>query len=266
MSRLLYKALRSRLTKAVGSCFLCYTAYDHLCLGTVTREQQHANLRYSTVHHASQMDRTFNSLSKLPNQRSIRLIKLHGTANRDDEIYISYEALSYTWGDKLPDQAVYTGAGKFYITKNVQAIMKELRLKPGKSRYLWIDAICINQDDIVEKNSQVAMMAEIYKKATRVNIWLGESNQSSRSIFMLSRLFTLPLAPVLWIERKILYLDSPTDSRSRKTSFVCDMVHTGFLVLLFGLELFNYLPISDWPLQGLSHSLLLTVLSFLFSF
>lgn len=135
--------------------------------------------------------------------------------------------------------------------------MKELRLKPGKSRYLWIDAICINQDDIAEKNSQVAMMAEIYKKATRVNIWLGESNRLSRFIFMSSRLFTLPLAPVLWIERKILYLDSPTDSRSRKISFVCDMVHNCFLVLLFGLEILDYLPISYLALQGLSPSLLL---------
>lgn len=277
MSRLFYKASRSRFTKAVGSCFLGYTVYDHLRLGTVTREQQHADLRYSTVHHASQMDRTYNILPKLPNQRSIRLIKLHGAANRSDEIYVdlatvslenppSYEALSYTWGDQIPDQAVYTGRGKFYITKNVQAAMKELRLVPGKSRYLWIDAICINQDDIAEKNSQVAMMAEIYKKATRVNIWLGESNRLSRFIFMSSRLFTLPLAPVLWIERKILYLDSPTDSRSRKTSFVCDMVHNCFLVLLFGLEIFNYLPPSHFPLHGLSPSLLPTFFSFPSSF
>lgn len=110
MLRLLYRALRLKLAKAVGSCFLGYTVYDHLRLGTVTREQRHADLRYSTVHYAGHMDCTYNGLPKLPNQRSIRLIKLHGAANRDDEIYIDlatvslenplfYEALSYTWGD-----------------------------------------------------------------------------------------------------------------------------------------------------------------------
>lgn len=247
--KLLFRTPRLTVRKAVGLSFLSYTFYDHLRTGTITKEQQHVDSLYSTVHHTSKMDRIYDGLPKLPDQRSIRLIKLHGASSRDDDIHIdlatvsldnppSYEALSYTWGGQISDQIVYISGMKFCITENVQAVMKELRLKPGKSRYLWIDAICINQEDVTEKNSQVAMMAEIYKKATRVNIWLGDSTKSSRFLFGSSRLLTLPLAPILWIERKILYLDSPTDSLSKKASFFCDMAHNCSLILLGVLLIF----------------------------
>jgi hypothetical protein len=42
------------------------------------------------------------------------------------------------------------------------------------ARTVWIDAICINQDDILERNVQVQMMGMVYEKATCVLIWLGE--------------------------------------------------------------------------------------------
>jgi hypothetical protein len=45
---------------------------------------------------------------------------------------------------------------------------------------MWIDAISINQDDIPEKNNQVALMSEIFHKAERVLIWLGNISAESR--------------------------------------------------------------------------------------
>jgi hypothetical protein len=39
--------------------------------------------------------------------------------------------------------------------------------------FRWYDALCINQDDVLEKNHQVALMSEIYSKASNVAIWLG---------------------------------------------------------------------------------------------
>ncbi|EHK26244.1 uncharacterized protein TRIVIDRAFT_8990, partial [Trichoderma virens Gv29-8] len=123
-------------------------------------------------------------------QRSIRLIKVYGAANRDDDIYVDlvtasldkappYEALSYTWDSQLSDQVIYANGRKFFITKNTHDAIRRLRLEPGETRYLWIDAICINQNDIAEKSSQVAMMANIYKNAKQVDIWLGNGNSSS---------------------------------------------------------------------------------------
>ncbi|RMJ19123.1 hypothetical protein CDV36_001172 [Fusarium kuroshium] len=46
-------------------------------------------------------------------------------------------------------------------------------------RTIWVDAICINQDDISERNNQVQQMNDIYSKAEVVNVWLGESTESS---------------------------------------------------------------------------------------
>lgn len=46
-----------------------------------------------------------------------------------------------------------------------------------RKRAIWIDAICINQQDDLEKNHQVAMMSDIYQRALRVLVWLGESSE-----------------------------------------------------------------------------------------
>jgi hypothetical protein len=59
----------------------------------------------------------------------------------------------------------------FLIRKNLFNALLHLRLK--RPRALWIDAICINQADIQERNAQVSLMAFIYRRATRVVVWLG---------------------------------------------------------------------------------------------
>jgi hypothetical protein len=58
------------------------------------------------------------------------------------------------------------------ITSNVEELLRYLR-KALKPRYLWIDALCINQADNVEKAKQVASMGLIYARAAKVRIWLG---------------------------------------------------------------------------------------------
>jgi hypothetical protein len=44
---------------------------------------------------------------------------------------------------------------------------------------IWIDAICINQDDIIERGAQVQIMGEIYQTAWRLRIWLGEHSSNT---------------------------------------------------------------------------------------
>jgi len=57
-------------------------------------------------------------------------------------------------------------------TQNLAAALVDLRY-PAEPRVLWIDAICINQKDKSERSSQVARMADIYRLADRVVVWLG---------------------------------------------------------------------------------------------
>lgn len=102
----------------------------------------------------------------------------------DAQRHIKYEALSWCWGT-LPetDYIRIRGKGRSTYAKSAKPDLVNalLALRDHKrDRYLWIDAVCIDQENLDEKNEQVEMMAEIYGKAKRVLIWLGEPDQSSR--------------------------------------------------------------------------------------
>jgi hypothetical protein len=64
-------------------------------------------------------------------------------------------------------ETIYIDEHEVSIGRNLYSALLYLR-QPQKERVLWIDAICINQEDIQERNSQVQMMKRIYMAATRV--------------------------------------------------------------------------------------------------
>ena len=86
-----------------------------------------------------------------------------------------YEALSYVWGPPVDPMTVEDISSKsvLRITENLFHALRILRYN-DRPRVLWIDALCINQSDNVEKGHQVKMMGEIYRKAENVVVWLGE--------------------------------------------------------------------------------------------
>ena len=65
--------------------------------------------------------------------------------------------------------------------------MRTFRLSE-RIRYLWVDSICINQDDVRERNHQVKKMTEIYAVAVQVLVYLGEESQNTDTLFSLMRL------------------------------------------------------------------------------
>ncbi|KAG4435233.1 hypothetical protein IFR05_009288 [Cadophora sp. M221] len=100
---------------------------------------------------------------------------------------LRYEALSYYWGqddDNVPITiTVYRPTSAqpsilnitqktFWIRPNLHAALVELR-SSKKPVNLWVDALCINQEDDVEKAAQVSRMNEIYSEASNICIWLG---------------------------------------------------------------------------------------------
>ncbi|XDG07642.1 hypothetical protein ABKA04_007257 [Annulohypoxylon sp. FPYF3050] len=85
-----------------------------------------------------------------------------------------YEALSYVWGNRDNKKFIWLGDHKFEVTDNLWLALRRLR-NPSTPRVLWIDAICINQEDNKEKSHQVGMMGDIYKGCKNCVIWLGES-------------------------------------------------------------------------------------------
>ena len=82
-----------------------------------------------------------------------------------------YEAVSWAWGTDVWDERIRirTKGEDFYfaVPKSLTAALRALRDRKN-ARKLWIDAICINQEETDEKNQQVPMMAQIYGGATRV--------------------------------------------------------------------------------------------------
>ncbi|PVI06628.1 HET-domain-containing protein [Periconia macrospinosa] len=89
-----------------------------------------------------------------------------------------YEAVSYSWatedGDASLSQTIYCRGRSILVTKHCEAALRCLRRK-GRKRYLWVDAISIDQGNIAERNHQVAFMSEIYLRASQVLIYLGSS-------------------------------------------------------------------------------------------
>ncbi|KAN0113244.1 HET domain containing protein [Hyaloscypha variabilis] len=98
---------------------------------------------------------------------------------------LAYEALSYEWGDPNSSQhEILLDGQPFNVRRNLWQALRSLRTELS-ARTLWIDAICINQEDFAERNHQVAMMGNIYNFASSVRVWLGEKGENSREAFLL---------------------------------------------------------------------------------
>ncbi|TVY80786.1 Heterokaryon incompatibility protein 6 OR allele [Lachnellula suecica] len=93
-----------------------------------------------------------------------------------------YEALSYTWGNNYKSKHIRYEENLLPVTSNLHSALQRLR-HVDKPRLLWADAICINQDDIPERNQQVQLMQRIYQQAREVLIWLGEEHESDAETF-----------------------------------------------------------------------------------
>jgi hypothetical protein len=87
-----------------------------------------------------------------------------------------YDALSYCWGDPSITSAIRVNGQERDVTINLEAALRQFRLQTGDGdgAILWVDAICINQDDKFERAQQVAIMPDVYRSAERVRAWLGD--------------------------------------------------------------------------------------------
>jgi hypothetical protein len=89
-----------------------------------------------------------------------------------------YDALSYVWGNPDEKLPIFIHGHSFDVTVNLRAALSHLR-NHSLERILWVDAICIRQEDEEEKEKQIQSMAKIYGQANRVVVWLGEAADDS---------------------------------------------------------------------------------------
>ncbi|KAH8626752.1 heterokaryon incompatibility [Alternaria alternata] len=118
---------------------------------------------------------------------SIRLVHLLPTLSPRNQIQCSithatvgakYTCLSYRWGDPSPSQDVLIDDKVFTVRQNLFEFLATAREKAASDASaslgpFWVDALCIDQSDVLERNHQVRQMGTIYRNAAQVYVWLG---------------------------------------------------------------------------------------------
>ena len=155
------------------------------CIHPKFRSEQHS-VDISTVPtDAESVYPTLNLCS-----RQIRLFQLYPRSKAADiqgsfhcvslEAPPAYTALSYTWGDAIhPRRITVDSNTTIDVRKNLWEFLHQQSSIISEPKLFWIDAICIDQSDIHERNHQVNLMKQIYIQACDVYIWLGVEDDNS---------------------------------------------------------------------------------------
>ncbi|XHF97081.1 hypothetical protein AWENTII_000684 [Aspergillus wentii] len=108
-----------------------------------------------------------------------------------------FVALYYTWGPPtaeagirgvtdVPSHPIRCNGRVILVTQNLHDFLQRVaRSVELNSQNFWIDAVCINQQDLAERASQVKFMATIYRSADMVLAWLGEEDVHTEKSFTL---------------------------------------------------------------------------------
>jgi hypothetical protein len=152
---------------------------------TIRQPSPALNIKRTSSENSYLNDFEQTSLTSPAPEKLIRLLRLYpGSAT--DPVHCSlevvdlndhprFEALSYVWGNPNPPENIFCCGQKKFITPNLAAALRRLR-ESDRERVVWIDAICINQDDLKERSQQVLLMKDIYSQAWRVVVWLCEDH------------------------------------------------------------------------------------------
>jgi Heterokaryon incompatibility protein (HET) len=93
-----------------------------------------------------------------------------------------FNALSYAWGHPGTTLDFSCSGYVLCVHENLADFLR-LASRKYHHRPIWIDAICINQDDDSEKNHQIPLMGEIYSNASQVLVWLGTNSEQGDEAF-----------------------------------------------------------------------------------
>ncbi|KJR81168.1 uncharacterized protein SPSK_05058 [Sporothrix schenckii 1099-18] len=166
--------------------------------------------------------------------REFRMLQIHPAPSRTDPISCSlltwsiddlpapFEALSYTWGDAKERHWITIDGKAIDVTPNLISALQQFR-QPDQDRLLWVDALCINQQDLPERGSQVLFMDLVYKRAARVVVWLGVAYSQSHLAFELMTKIT----GVMEADRKAHSDSNSGGEMYRKYTMEQDVVERG---------------------------------------
>lgn len=102
------------------------------------------------------------------------------------ETSVKFIALSYCWNSSAAQQTIWCDGQPLNITANLFAALRNARPTNSEIR-LWIDQVCVDQGNIIDRNEQVSKMGHIYRAASGVIVWLGEESPGSSAAMELPR-------------------------------------------------------------------------------
>ena len=146
--------------------------------------------------------------------KQIRVLKLRFESEVEDiECHLEhvslkdnpeFTALSYVWGDVTDTRTILLHHVPFPVTKNLHAALRSIRSNTPDTR-LWVDALCINQQDLAERSCQIPLMQLIYGQAKRTIVWFGPGNElSKRAVQLITEMInTFDVRNNPWFNGKI---------------------------------------------------------------
>jgi hypothetical protein len=154
----------------------------------------HAKLPYISTRSPSASFR-YTALSETSQAPEIRIVQLEpGSGSQAISCKLQtvrlqnplpqYDAISYTWGKPHRTKEVLCDGAKLLVTENLYEALRNIRTA-NTVVSIWIDQLCINQEDDKERASQVQFMGKIYASAQKVVIWLGDEHSNSKRAFAL---------------------------------------------------------------------------------
>ncbi|KAI1084498.1 heterokaryon incompatibility protein-domain-containing protein [Whalleya microplaca] len=161
---------------------------------------------------------------------SFRILRLHGSSDHESAIHCdlvkrslydqepAYEALSYCWGGQTLSQTVFCNGQRLGVTKNCESAMRRFRpVADNSKRFIWIDAICIDQSNPEERGHQVQIMGDIYKGAFRTLVWLENESPPIEQARIRSREFHVK--NISWLVR-LAEATLPSDFHQKETQLL----------------------------------------------
>lgn len=129
-----------------------------------------------------------------------------------------YKAISYTWADESGDTTkccsleIGSPGSLLPITRSCDSVLRQVR---NHTSWIWIDAVCINQEDVQERGKQVDLMPQIYKCASQTFAYVGEASEDSGLILrnlakgiwtpphLLDPFFARPYFSRVWVVQEV---------------------------------------------------------------
>ena len=189
-----------------------------------------------------------------PGSRCIRLLDVQALSNFGDDSQPleadlrivdlderpRYNGLSYVWGQKSSQpKIIRCGTTDIELSDNCYLALRHLRRR-FETLTIWVDAICINQEDEEEKSDQIRLMRDIYSAAENVYIWLGEGSIATDRA--MSRLPTTGFQEY--------YLARDRVHMTGRTHYVCDALWNYYLSRWIGRIIRFAFPTSSESFLG----------------